>query len=162
MRFAELIMLLAADAPTQIRVLGPVPENATVRGFGKTNSIFRMGWLYQVSFGIYDSDGGNERVEDWLARTEVPRETMGTLDRPFWKAARRLLTAVNLLYEIDRPFLFTAHGLRNAPEWELVRYLAHQTCELERWSVQLKDDSFERLWTGLGAGVIDLAWPRES
>lgn len=159
MRFAELIKLLASDAKTQIRFLGPVSENAAVRDFFKTNSIFRMGWLYRVSFGIYDGVAGNERLEDWLARTELPHGTMEELDRPFWKAARRLLTAVDMIFEIDRPFLFSAHGLRNAPEWELVRYLAAETCGNGQMTINLTEESFERLWTGLGAGVIDFAWP---
>jgi len=158
-RFAELTRLLASDAKSQLRFLGPVPENAAVRDFVKTNSIYRMGWLYRVSFGVYDSSAGNERLEDWLARTELPRGSMDEFDRPFWKAARRLLTAVDMIFEIDRPFLFSAHGLRTAPEWELVRYLAAEACDLGRWSKDLTEESFEPLWTGLGAGVIDSARP---
>lgn len=158
MRFAELIILLASDAKLQLKFLGPVPENSAVRDYVKTNSIFRMAWLYKVSFGIYDSAGGNERLEDWLARTELPRTILDELDSPFWKAGRRLLTAIDMIFELDRPYLFSAHGLRSAHEWELVRFLAAEVRVCGQWSSNLTGESFERLWTGLGDGIIACAW----
>lgn len=159
MRFAECVKLLAVDAETQLRFLGPVPENAHVRGYIKTNSVFRMAWLYRVSYGVYDSVGGNESIEDWRCRTELEHFTTDDLGNQFWKSARRLLTSLEMIDELDRPFLWTAHGLRSAPEWELVRHLARETCAVERWSLNLEIESFETLWNGLGDGLIDFAWP---
>ena len=159
MRFAECIKLLAADAPTQLRVLGQVPENAHVRGYEKTNSVFRMAWLYCVSFGVYDGVGGSESLENWIDRTELTGFTFDDLSNPFWRSARRVLTALQMIERLDQPFLYSSHGLRNADEWALVRHLATETCHLGEISITLDIASFDELSRGMGNGIIEMAWP---
>lgn len=157
MRFAESIKLLAADAATQIRCLGDVPENAGVRDYVKTNAIYRMAWLYCHSCWIDDDIRGNETAENWLARTELSPDMIRDHDTPFWKSVWRLWTVLDMILRIDRPFLFSAHSLRNSREWVLVRYLASETCRLGGFSPALVDFSFESLWTALGDGILGKA-----
>lgn len=159
MRFAESVKLLAADAATQTRILAPVPETSGVRDFVRNNAVYRMAWLYHRSFGVYDETGGNEGLDSWLARTELPEEITTNRDSPFWNSAERLWTVIDMIIRMESMFLYTAQGLRKAREWKLVRYLAFDTCKCAQWTPTLTETSFERLWTGLGGGMIEIAWP---
>jgi len=159
MRIARSVQLLAADARTQIRVLAPIPENAAARDFVKTNSVYRMAWLYCASFA--PSHGGDEPIADWIARTEIPPSLALDREQPFWRTARRLHTVIQMIFALDVPFHFSAHGLRNAPEWELARHLAAETCEAGGWPLapaEISEISFDHLWTTLGAGTVDVPW----
>lgn len=151
MRFAEMVRLLAADASTQIQILRPIPETSGDRDFALPNAVSRMAELYEAAFAPWDA----ESVADWIARTELPPELALQREQPFWDAARRLRTAIVLIQGCDSPFLFTAHGLRNAPEWALIRHLAIETCDAGGWSLALIETAFPRLWGTLGAGLDD-------
>jgi hypothetical protein len=155
MRFAEVIKLLAAPFPIQEAFLRDLPENAAVPGFTMRNDIYRMALLYLESVSVQEGPGGTEALERWHARTQIPRD-LALRPRPIeW-----LSTALRMLVELDKPFLYTRHGLRSAYEWRLIRHLAEEVCETMGWSRDLQYTDFQRLWNELGDGVI--AWKESS
>lgn len=62
---------------------------------------------------------------------------------------------MNMLMQLHRPFLYTRHGLRSAPEWRLIRHLAGEVCRQMQWSLELQYPDFEDLWIELGDEVLD-------
>jgi hypothetical protein len=149
MRFAEIIKLLAAPLPVQEGFLGPLPENTGVPGFRKPNNIYRMVLLFQGSASIQEGQGGTEGPEHWHARTEIPR------DPALYPPIQWLSIAVAMLFELDKSFLYTRHGLRSAHEWRLIRHLAGEVCDTMGWSRELHYADFETLWNELGDDAIE-------
>lgn len=104
---------------------------------------------------VNEGDGGTEGVGNWLRRTELPQSLLDDHDHSVWVANRYLGTAIDMIEELDRDFLFSAHGLRSGHPWKLVRHLANSVLEASGWSRDLKHPSFEYLWDSLGDGVIE-------
>lgn len=147
MRFAEIVKLLSAPYPVQDSLFGDLPENATVQGFNWCNDIYRMAVLFLESLTVNEGDGGSEGVEHWRARTGIQSDTqLPTI----W-----LTTAVRMLIDLKKPFLFTRHGLRSADEWDLIRHLAGQVCDEMGWSREMRYADFGKLWDELSDGVLD-------
>lgn len=146
MRFAEAVKLLAAPFSLQAGFLGDIPENASVPGFRWHNNVFRMAALYRDSTAVLEGDGGTEGVEHWRARTQLPD---GATLPTQW-----LTIGVYMLMDLEKPFLFTRHGLRSAHEWRLIRYLAGEVCDAQRWPRELQYPNFKCLWDELSGGVL--------
>lgn len=150
MRIAEAIKLLAARIEDQERFLGEIPENASSPGFDSHNDVFRMAILLLDSICISESDGGSEGEESWRNRTQIPTDIHLPTN---W-----LVTALRMLVDLNKPFLFTRHGLRSAHEWRLIRHLAGNVCDNMSWPRDLQYSDFETLWNELGVGVVELPY----
>jgi hypothetical protein len=148
MRIAEAIKLLAAPFADQERVLGNIPENTSSPGFDIHNDVFRMVILLLDSLCVSEGDGGSEGLESWRTRTQIPAD----LHLP----TNLLATALRMLVDLNKPFLFTRHGLRSAHEWRLIRHLAGEVCDTMKWSRDLQYSNFDALWNELGNGVVEL------
>lgn len=147
MRFPEIVKLLAAKFPDQIAFLGNLPENTAEADFDPCNDIYRMSNLFLESLSVHEGDGGSEGIVHWQARTEIAHaEDLHT----HW-----LATAVQMLMDLNKPFLFTRHGLRIAKEWQLVRHLAQHVCEEMGWIEGFRYPNFETLWNALSDGLLD-------
>ncbi len=148
MRIAEAIKLLAAPFDDQERFLVDIPENTTSPEFNPHTDIFRMVILLLDSLSPCEGDGGSEGIESWHARTQLPAD----LQLPTsW-----LVTALQMLVDLNKPHLFTRHGLRSAHEWRLIRHLAGEVCDNMQWPRRLQFSNFETLWNELGSGVVEL------
>ena len=155
MRIAEVIKLLASPFPAQIGFLGDIPENAGSDDFTRFNPVYRMASLYLESTAVYEGEGGSEGEENWLSRTGLSRDILADREHPLWQSMYWLTIALEMLMKLDKPFLFTKHGLRSAHEWKLIRHLASDVCEGMDWPFTLLYPNFEALWDELGDGVID-------
>lgn len=151
MRFSEAVKLLAAPFPVQKAFLRGVPENTAAAASGTPNDAYRMVVLYIGSGQVQEGDAGTEGEENWRARTQIP---LGLALPDQW-----LSTALDMLVELRRPFLYTRHGLRSAREWRLIRHLAGEVCDAMGWSRELRYPDFETLWKELGGGVLDWQGP---
>ena len=149
MRIGEAVKLLAAPFSVQVDFLGNVPENPSTFDPEARNDIWRMTTLYIESLNVNEAEGGSEGVDSWQVRTQFSTDVV------LPKEWEWLGTAVRMLIELDRPFLYTRHGLRSAHEWHLIRHLAGQVCEVMNWSRELTYSDFETLWRELGGGVLD-------
>ena len=132
MHFAQIVRLLSLSADDQILFLDPIPENSGVRDYSVENNVFEMLNLYVRSFAPQD-DAGFEGIENWLRRTQLPAEFIEDQRNPVRVACRHLFTALRMIEGSQRCFLFTAHGLRNADEWMLIRHLAEQVIMVAGW-----------------------------
>src|SRR5262245_56003855 len=128
MRFAEIVKLLASPATTQVAFLGELPENAASPNFDIENNVHKMVILYLGSTTIHEGDGGTEGEENWRDRTQIQR---GIKFPPVW-----LGTALQMLVDLKKPFLYTQHGLRSAHEWKLIRHLASEFCAAMNWPIE--------------------------
>lgn len=155
MRIAEAVKLLASPFSVQDAFLGDVPENASIVGYTGTNDVYRMLLVYLESTMVSEGDGGSEGLASWLARTEIPPDVYADRDHPLWQSICWLTIAVQMLIKLEKPYLFTRHGLRSAGEWKLVRHLAAEACHAMGWPLDLRYQCFETLWRDLGGGVID-------
>lgn len=147
MRFAEVVKLLAAPFPAQESFLGDLPENCSVVDYDVCNDIYRMTILFLDSLAVYEGDGGSEGLDHWRSRTQIrPEDQLETQ----W-----LATAMQMLFDLSRPFYYTRHGLRSSHEWRLIRRLAGEVCDEMGWSYELSYPDFETLWNDLSAGLFD-------
>jgi hypothetical protein len=154
MRIAEAIKLLAAPFPIQSSFLRDAPENSAVPGFRLCDDIYRMAVLYLDSMAVYEGEGGTEGEPQWRARTQI--------SSPSTLPTEWLSTALHMLVDLRKPFLFTRHGLRSAHEWRLIRHLAGQVCDAMDWPRELHYANFESLWSELGDGVLNWDGPDEN
>lgn len=147
MRFAEAVKLLSSSFSIQDTFLGELPENTAVADFNACNNIYRMVVLFLGSLTVSEGDGGSEGVENWRARTEIREDdVLGTQ----W-----LATAVRMLVNLKKPFLYTRHGLRSSHEWRLIRHLAGEVCDEMGWTREFHYHDFETLWNELSDGMLD-------
>jgi len=147
MRIAEAIKLLAAPFSFQESFLHDLAENTAVPGFSMSNDIHRMTVLFLNSINIQEGEGGTEGIERWRARTQI---TPGLILPVEW-----LSTALRMLVELEKPFLYTRHGLRSAYEWRLIRHLAGQVCNTMGWPSELQYANFKTLWDELSDGLLE-------
>jgi hypothetical protein len=147
MRIAESVKLLAAPFPVQDAFLSDVSENAATTDFRLENDISRMVILFLGSITVFEGNDGTECVEHWRSRTQIPS---GVTLQTEW-----LSTALRMLIATRRPYLFTRHGLRSAPEWRLIRHLAGQMCDAMAWPRTVCYPHFEALWKDLSDGVLE-------
>lgn len=131
-----------------------MPENTAVPGFSTRNDIHRMTILYLDSVNIYEGGEGTEGEDRWRTRTQIPYG----LALP----TEGLSTALRMLIELEKPFLYTRHGLRSAHEWRLIRHLAGQVCDTMGWPRELHYRDFKTLWDELGDGIVAMDNPGRS
>jgi hypothetical protein len=153
--FLQLIHLLAQDSKVQVDLLEPLPENAHERGFELKNNAFKALWLYEISFGVYDGSW-NESVEHWISRTGLRATDVLKRDTPFWECAAHLRTCIAMMQTIRRPLTYTRQGIRNLPEWKLVRELASQTILSDDSRSYCSAANFDSLLHQLGGSQVDI------
>jgi hypothetical protein len=120
-----VVELLASEPEQQLLVLGELPHDSGKMHDREHDAVSEL-WRKLLDFYFLK----HETVEELRNRRGWPGPALAD-DSTFLVRLKHLATVVELVKNANRPFHRTSHGIRNSPEWAVIRHLAGECLALD-------------------------------